>query len=216
MTRSAATRNGAARIALIWAAIATVITVPIVLAAMSPLLAWRSAIYISAGFAGIAAFGLLLLQPLLMGGYLPGLNARTARQAHRWTGALLVAAVLLHVGGLWITSPPDVIDALTFASPTPFSDWGVIAMWALFATALFAAFRRKLHLRPQTWRFVHGLFAIIITIGTIVHALLIEGTMETYSKIALSTLVFAATMKAIIDLKLWGIWARRRKQTPAQ
>jgi hypothetical protein len=50
---------------------------------------------------------------------------------------VLVVAVVVHVGGLWITSPPDMIDALLLTSPTPFSAFGVIAMWAIFAVAFW-------------------------------------------------------------------------------
>ena len=102
-----------------------------------------------------------------------------------------MAAVLIHVGGLWITSPPDMIDALLFASPTPFSPFGVIAMWAIFAVALLAALRRRLGLRPRTWRIAHTLLAIVIVAGSVVHGILIEGTMETVSKAALCALVLA-------------------------
>lgn len=193
---------GVARKVFFWAALALAIAVPIALAAASPQLAWRDPIYISAGFAGVIALGLLLIQPLLIGGYIPGLAARLARPAHRWIGAMLVLALVIHVGGLWITSPPDVIDALLFVSPTPFSDWGVIAMWALFATALLAMFRRRLRLRPRSWRLAHSFLAIIIVIGTVIHAVLIEGTMETMSKIALCALVIAATMKVLFDLNV--------------
>ena len=133
-----------ARVTLIWAALAAAVGVPIAAAAMSPLLAWRGPVYILAGFAGIVALGLMLVQPLLIGGYLPGLSARIGRRAHHWIGGALVVAVVIHVGGLWITSPPDMIDALLFASPTPFSPFGVIAMWAIFAVALLAALRRRL------------------------------------------------------------------------
>ncbi len=92
---------------------------------------------------------LLLVQPLLAGGLLPGLRAQLGRRVHGWIGGLLVASVVVHVGGLWITSPPDVIDALLFASPTPFSVWGVIAMWAIFAAALLATLRRRLACEPD-------------------------------------------------------------------
>ena len=118
--------------------------VPIGAAAASPLLAWRAPIYIAAGFAGIVGLALLLIQPLLIGGYLPGPSPSRARRLHPWFGGLLVAAVVLHVGALWITSPQDVIDVLLFQSPTPFSVWGVIAMLAIFVTALLAALRRRL------------------------------------------------------------------------
>jgi predicted ferric reductase len=168
------------------------------LAATSDLIAYRGPIYILAGFAGIIGLGLLLVQPLLVGGYLPGPSAYRARRAHHWIGRALVAAVVIHVAGLWITSPPDMIDALTFTSPTPFSPFGVIAMWAIFAVALLAAFRRRLGLR--TWRIVHMSLAAVIVVGTVAHGMLIEGTMETVSKAALCTLALSVAMKVMTDL----------------
>jgi predicted ferric reductase len=195
-----------ARVALIWAALATAVCVPIAAAAASPLLAWRGPVYILAGFAGIIALWLMLVQPLLIAGYLPGLSAYRGRRTHHWIGGALVVAVVIHVGGLWITSPPDMIDALLFSSPTPFSPFGVIAMWAIFAVALLAALRRRLGLR--TWRIAHMLLAIVIVVGSVVHGILIEGTMETVSKAALCALVLAATIKVMADLR-----ARRRRGT---
>ncbi len=188
---------------MIWTALAAALAVPAVAAAASPLLAWREPIYIAAGFAGVLALGLMLVQPLLIGGYLPGLPALRGRRVHRWTGGVLVLAVLIHVGGLWITSPPDVIDALLFVSPTPFSAWGVIAMWAIFAVALMVAFRRRLRLRPRTWRLGHTVLAAVIVVGTAVHAVLIEGTMETMSKVALCALVLLATARVMAELRVW-------------
>jgi len=198
-----------ARFILIWTAVAVSIAVPIAAAAVSPQLEWRHPVYIAAGFAGIVALGLLLVQPLAIGGYLPGLSAQGRRRLHRWVGSMLVVAVVMHVGGLWITSAPDVIDALLFASPTPFSAWGVIAMWAIFAAALMAALRRRLRLRPRTWRNGHTLLAVIVVVGTMVHAILIEGTMETISKSFLCVLALVATMKVVADLRGWSNKRRR-------
>ena len=192
-----------ARAALIWIALATAIGVPIALAAVSEQLAWRGPVYILAGFAGIVALGLVLVQPLLIGGYLPGLSAYRGRRAHYWIGGALALAIVIHVAGLWITSPPDMIDALTYTSPTPFSPFGVTAMWAIFAVALLATLRRRLGLRPRTWRFLHMPLAIVIVVGSVAHCLLIEGTMETISKAALCALVLAATAKAMFDLQVW-------------
>ncbi|KZM50131.1 ferric reductase-like transmembrane domain-containing protein [Labrenzia sp. OB1] len=198
-----------ARAFLIWAALAAVLLVPLVAAVASPLLQWRQPVYIAAGFAGIIAMSLLLLQPLLAGGYLPDLAGPRGRRIHRWTGGLLVAVVIVHVAGLWITSPPDVIDALSFRSPTPFSVWGVIAMWAVFAAAMLAIFRRRL--RPRVWRRAHTGLALLIITGSVVHALLIEGTMETLSKAGLCLLAAAATVIVAADL---GGWARRQRPRP--
>jgi hypothetical protein len=202
--------------ALIWAALAAVICVPLAAAAASPLLEWRGPVYILGGFAGIIALGILLVQPLLIGGYLPGPSPYRRRRAHLWIGGVLVGAVVVHVAGLWITSPPDMIDALLFTSPTPFSAFGVIAMWAIFAVALLAALRRRLGLRPRTWRIAHTLLAVVIVVGSVVHALLIEGAMETVSKAALCALVLAAAIKVIADLRVWRKRATGRGESVAR
>ena len=185
------------RAILIWTALILVIAVPIIAAANSPLLAWRDSVYIAAGLAGIVAFTLLLVQPLLAAGLLPGLDGPTGRRLHRRIGPALLALVVLHVGALWITSPPDVVDALVFASPTPFSVWGVIAMWAIFATALLANFRKRLALNPRRWRRLHSVLALIIVLGTTAHALLIEGTMEIVSKSVLALCVLVISAKVL-------------------
>ncbi|MEO0328465.1 MAG: ferric reductase-like transmembrane domain-containing protein [Pseudomonadota bacterium] len=189
------------RAPLIWCALSFVAIIPVLAAASSPLLAWREPIYIVAGFAGIIALVLMLFQPLLAAGYLPSLDIRHSRTLHQIIGLVLVLGVIVHVGGLWITSPPDVIDALLLRSPTQFSVWGVIAMWAVFATALLAAFRRRLRLRPRTWRFAHTALAIVIALGTVIHALLIEGTMEQTTKIVLCACVLCATGRIVWNLR---------------
>jgi predicted ferric reductase len=195
-----------ARVALIWVALVAAICAPVALATTSELLQWRTPVYIVACFAGILALGLMLVQPLLAGGYLPGLSAYRARRVHHWTGGAIVAAVVIHIAGLWFTSPPDMIDALTFTSPTPFSPFGVIAMWAIFAVAVLAAIRRRLGLR--TFRVAHMSLAVVIVAGSVIHGLLIEGTMETMSKAALCALVVLAAVKVMAD-----VWGRHKRAT---
>jgi predicted ferric reductase len=192
------------RAIMVWAVLASAVAVPLVVAGTSPLLAWRDPIYILGGFAGIVALCLLLFQPLLATGSLPGVMTARSRRLHRWVGAALVVAVVIHVAGLWMTSPPDIIDALTFTAPTPFSAWGVIAMWALFAAALMGVLRRRLRLRPLLWRKVHASLAGLVVIGSAVHALLIEGTMETVSKSVLCLLVLAASAMAVVRLRIFS------------
>lgn len=183
---------------MIWGVFLTALIVPIIAAAFSPLLAWRDPVYIGAGFAGIAAMTLLIIQPALAGQYLPGLTIAQSRRMHRIAGIGLVILVVVHVAGLWVTSPPDVIDALFFASPTPFSVWGVIAMWVIFLSALIAGLRRRLRMNPRRWRLIHTCFAVVIVTSTILHALLIVGTMETTSKRVLCVLIVLLTAKVIV------------------
>lgn len=192
----------------VWLALIAAIAVPVVAAGFSPYLAWRSLIYIAAGFAGVIGLGLLLVQPLLAARMLPGLTVMNSRMVHRWVGITLIAMIALHVGGLWITSPPDVVDALLFRSPTPFSAWGVAAMWAAFAAAALAALRSRLGWRFRLWRLAHASLALVTILGTVVHAVLIEGTMETVTKAALCGLVVFACVGALIRLQVWDVKPR--------
>ena len=203
----AASRPGPGAV-LAWVALGVAVVVPTAVAATSPLLQWRDPVYVAAGLAGVVAMALLLVQPLLAGGYLPGLSGVRGRRAHRRIGAALVAAVALHVVGLWLTSPPDVIDALLLRSPTPFSVWGVVALWAVLGAALSVALRPRLRVRASRWRLVHTVLATVVVVGSVVHALQIEGTMGTVSKAALCALALGATVWAIVDLRSWNLPTR--------
>lgn len=190
---------------LIWLGLGAAMIIPLIASVMSPLLAWRDAPHIVAGIAGVVALGLLLIQPLLPLNLLPGLAPLQARRMHRRLGIGVLAALALHIAGLWITSPPDVIDILLLRAPTAFSVWGVIAMWAVVATALIATLRHRLS--PRIWRMCHAGLAVLIVAGTVLHAMLIEGTMETVTKTLLCGLVVLATLRAIAGMRL----RRRRK-----
>lgn len=192
------------RAALIWMAVGLAIGLPMLLAANSPLLQWRDPVYIVAGFAGVIAMGLLLVQPLLVGGYLSGLTGMAGRRMHRFVGGALVLAVIVHVAGLWITSPPDVVDALLFMSPTPFSAWGVIAMWAVFAAAVTGVLRKRVGARLRVWRVLHTGLVATVAVGTGVHAVQIEGTMEPWSKAVLAVLIVGVLIRVILVRRAWS------------
>ena len=193
-------RAAGVRELLTWSVLAVVLVAPIAIAATSPLLEWRGPIYVAAGLAGVIALALLPLQPLLATNRLPGLSAARGRRMHRWIGTALLGAVAAHVVGLWITSPPDVIDVLLLRSPTPFSLWGVLAMWALVGAALALAVRRRPRFRGRTWRVAHAALAAVVVVGTVPHALLIEGTMGTVSKAMLCAAALGATAWGMVGL----------------
>jgi predicted ferric reductase len=188
-----------ARSYLQWLGLLLLVAVPVTIAATSPLLEWRQPVYIAAGLAGVFALVIMLFQPMLAAGLIAGVSMVRGRRWHRITGGLLLLLVLLHVVGLWITSPPDVIDALLFQSPTPFSVWGVIAMWALLISALLVVLRKRIALRPAVWRVVHKTLAVVIVAGTVVHAMLIDGAMGYWSKLVLCTCVTGVCIAV-----LWG------------
>ena len=81
-------------------------------------------------------------------------------------------------------------------------------MWAVFLTAVMAACHHRFRFRPYTWRIIHASLAVVIVISTVIQAVLIQGTIETFSKFALCGLTIVAGIKVMIDLRLW----RRRSR----
>ena len=179
---------------LVWAGLGLIMVIPVLLATLSPYLAYRDAIYITAGFSGIVGLALLVLQPLLVSGVLPGFSAIRSRSWHHWVGSGILVCILVHIGGLYLTSPMDVMDALMLVAPTAFSFYGVAALWASVFIALLVLLRRPLRLRPAVWRVIHGSLTLVLVVGTVVHALMIEGAMEPVSKWALSAVVLMSTL----------------------
>ena len=189
-------------------AVVPVVTFPI--AALSSRQSFRSAIYIAGGLAGVACLSLMLLQPLLVSGYLPGLKGASQRLWHRWFGAALIGCVALHVGGLYLTSPPDALDALLLVSPTPFSVYGVVAMWGMVLTGLLVLLRKRFGY--GAWRVIHNLLGAVIVGSTVVHALMIEGTMGGRSKLALCLCLLLVSAVVLIDMRILRPLRRNRAQ----
>jgi predicted ferric reductase len=204
----------------LWAIVAFVVIAPVAAAGFSPYLKSRNLPYIVGGFAGIVTLSMLLLQPLLAAGCLAGSEGPVGRRLHRWLGAMIVAAVALHVGGLYLASPADTIDALLLVSPTPFSIYGVTAMWCVLATAALVVLRRRLGMRASVWRVAHNGLAAVVVMATVIHALQIEGAMEPSSKWMLCLAVVAVTGFVLIDLRivkpLRNRAAKRDSRLPSQ
>lgn len=72
-----------ARAFLIWAYLGLALVLPLIFVTMSEYLAWRDPVYITAGLAGVVALGLVLVQPLLAQGWLPGLHMLSGRRRSR-------------------------------------------------------------------------------------------------------------------------------------
>ncbi len=183
---------------------------PLAVAAMSPLLAYRDLPYIAAGLAGTLGLVLLLFQPLLGLRALPGLSPRHARLAHRAVGAALLVLVWVHIGGLYLTSPMGTLDALLLVSPTPFSVWGVAGTVALLISALLALARHRLGL--HRWRTAHLTLGLVVISGSVIHALLIEGTMGFASKLGVCAALVAVAVYGVFYTGLLAQFRRRRRR----
>lgn len=186
---------------LLWVVSACILVVPLALAIASPLQAGRAFSYVVGAVAGVLALSLLFVQPLLAAGFLPGIRLSRERRWHRWLGVVLLAAVALHIIGLYLASPDDMLDALLLVAPTPFSLYGVIALIAVFLTGLSAAVRPRFRSAMHHWNRLHWTLTAIVVGATVVHAWMIEGTMQSLSKTITCVSVVLATVAALWSLQ---------------
>lgn len=158
---------------------------------------------------GIVALPLLLMQPLLAAGYLPGIRIVQGQRWHRRLGTLLVLAITAHIIGLYFTSPMDMTDALLLAAPTPFSIYGFIALWSFVATALLVALRSRLRLSYKAWKIAHNALAIVVIYSSVAHALMIEGLMGSKTKLLICISILLVTTIAVLHLRVFRtIWRK--------
>jgi predicted ferric reductase len=194
-----------------WTVIVAVAAVPVIAAAGSPLQAGRELLWVTGGMAGVVALSLLFVQPLLKAAAPALLPASSGTLWHRWTGIAIAVLVGLHIGALYLYSPDDITDALLLVAPTPFSLYGVISLWCLVLTILLVATRRRLGLAKRWWRILHSVLAVAIVSAGVVHAVLIEGAMEEFSKLAVCAAARATTTAGALEVNLLGPLHRRRK-----
>lgn len=196
-----------------WFVLLVVVLGPIVVALASPLQDSREFIYVVGGIAGVVALSLLLVQPLLAMGYLSGVNAARQRRWHANSGTLLVAAIALHIGALYITSPDDIADALLLRSATSFSIYGVIGLTGVALLATLVLARHRIGISYNRWKTLHVVIAIIVVIASVVHTLWIQGAMGLVSKWVLCATVLIATGFAVYRLnKPQAVFSRSRKR----
>lgn len=167
--------------------------------------------YVIGGLAGVVAFCVLLLQPLLAAGYLVYSRITDSRRWHRRLGTCLVLLVALHVGGLYVTSPDDMRDALLLVAPTPFSLYGVIGLWALILTALLVTIRKRLSIADSSWKIIHNVLAVLVVVSSVIHALMIDGAMSSLSKLMLSVFLIIATGIVTLQLRVVVPYLRNKK-----
>ncbi|WP_100963995.1 ferric reductase-like transmembrane domain-containing protein [Bosea sp. FBZP-16] len=205
-----ASRAETGRRRIAWLAIAAVAIIPVVAAALSPLQRGREFLWVVGGMAGVAALSLLFVQPLLTATAPVLMQPARGLRWHRWGGIAIVAGVALHVGALYAYSPEDVMDALLLVAPTPFSLYGVISLWCLVLTAILAVMRRRLRFSHRNWRIAHSVLAVAIVSAGSVHAILIEGAMEEFSKLMVCIAALAATTVGALEINVLRPLRRRR------
>ncbi|NJS38848.1 MAG: ferric reductase, partial [Rhodobacteraceae bacterium] len=72
-----------------------------------------------------------------------------------------------------------------------------------------AALRRRFRGRLPLWRRVHTALAAVVVVASVVHAMLVVGTMETISKILLCAVILVVAGKVIADRRGWTARVRR-------
>lgn len=76
-------------------------------------------------------------------------------------------------------------------------------MWATFAAALLAVFRRKLPIATHYWRFAHTSVTALVVATSVAHAMLIDGTMGNISKAMLSIAIVVTTIVVVARSGSW-------------
>lgn len=191
------------RIAL-GAGLAAVATAPLALALGDGHLASaRPALVISTA-AGALAVSALALQPMLAGSH--------RISWHRWLGAVALALVLVHIGGLFLVEVDDTLLAMSPDGPTR-ARMALIGTVALIAVVGLGVARRRLPMSGPTWRILHAFLAVLVIVLGFGHAILTDGALDGRGTAVLLSLGAAALLAVAVA---YAARVRRAARTPGR
>ena len=176
--------------------LSTLILLPTLLAALSPLQVGRAPIWILGTLAGVLSLSLLVVQLLLPTAWL---NLFFGEQNLGWHGVLGISVtglVIAHIVGLYLYSPDDIGDALILAAPT-YSRFGVLSFWCLLLSVVLALTRHKLQLVYSDWQILHSALAVAIVGTAVAHVVLLQGSLDGFAEGLLCGSVVIAVLAAI-------------------
>lgn len=173
------------------------VILPLVVALVSPLQTGREAIWVIGALAGVLALSLLVIQVLLPTPWLRGIIIGDDSRVHRLLGIAIAVIVIVHVGGLYVTSPDDIADALVLQAPT-YSRLGVLSAWCLALSLGLALARRKLALTYSDWQIVHAFLAVVVVTTAVAHTVMIRGTLDGPVEVLLCGAAVIAVSAAIV------------------
>ena len=158
-----------ARRRLLAGAAVVLVPLPAIVALTDPHLdAAPIALVVSTAAAALAVSA-LAVQPLLAG------SGRL--RWHRVLGAVALALVLLHLGGLFVVGAEDTLFALSLDGPTR-GRMATLATVALIAVVALGAARGRLPMSGTTWRILHAFLALLVVGLGFGHAVLTDGALD--------------------------------------
>lgn len=172
-----------------------VVVVPLALALSSDHLAGEPLSLVVSTGAGALAVSALALQPLLVARYGTTTTARRSRvRVHRTLGAVTLALVLVHLGGLYLLEQDDTLFALSPDGPTR-ARMAVLGTVALVAIVALGVLRGRIRAADSSWRLVHAFLAILVIALGVGHAVLTDGALD------------GAGTVVLVGLGAWGLAA---------
>ena len=154
---------------LLVAAAVVLVPLPVVLALTDAHLAAAPAALVVSTAAAALAVSALAVQPLLAG------SGRL--RWHRVLGAVALALVLIHLGGLFVVGAEDTLFALSLDGPTR-GRMATLATIALIAVVALGVARARLPMSGPTWRILHGFLAALVVGLGFGHAVLTDGALD--------------------------------------
>ncbi|MGJ3245162.1 MAG: ferric reductase-like transmembrane domain-containing protein [Elainellaceae cyanobacterium] len=177
--------------------LSTLVLLPTLLAALSPLQVGRAPLWVLGTLAGVLSLSLLVVQVLLPTKWLNMFVGQQNLGWHRILGISVTGLVIAHIVGLYLYSPDDIGDALILAAPT-YSRLGVLSFWCLLLSMILAFARHKLQLVYSDWQILHSVLAVAIVGTAVAHVMLLQGALDGFAEGLLCGSVMVAVLAAIV------------------
>ncbi|WP_250443923.1 ferric reductase-like transmembrane domain-containing protein [Actinotalea sp. C106] len=167
-------------------------------------------ISVGLGFVGLSMLGLQFAVVSRFSAINAPFGLDAVLQFHREISYVAMVFVLAHPGIIFVTQP-EMIEVLNLVEADWQARFGVLSVLALLVLVATSVWRRRLRLRYEVWRVLHGSLAAVVVVAALVHIEQVGYYVDGFWKRSLWIVMSAAFVALLVNVYLVQPWRERRR-----
>jgi predicted ferric reductase len=173
--------------------------------ALDPERNWWTEFSVALGFIGLAMMALQFALTARINRIEASYGVDIILQFHRYISLVAVGLILLHPLILFVNNP-ETLSLLNFPVAPWRARFAVLGTLALLALVVTSIWRKRLAIPYETWRILHGIFAIAaLTLG-LAHALGVSNYLGLFWKVVLWSAIAILALWLLIYVRVIKPW----------
>ncbi|MBO1751734.1 ferric reductase-like transmembrane domain-containing protein [Actinotalea sp. BY-33] len=167
-------------------------------------------ISVGLGFVGLSMLGLQFAVVSRFSAVNAPFGLDAVLQFHREISYVAMVFVLAHPTIIFVTQP-EMLEVLNLVEADWQARFGVLSVAALLVLVATSIWRRRLRLRYEVWRVLHGSLAAVVVVAALAHIEQVGYYVDGFWKRSLWIVMSAAFVTLLVNVYVVQPWRERRR-----